>query len=141
MSKCGKSAVITKLESCHLYCANFKKNLVFCCLPIYLPDLKLSNDPKVGLFHSVHETAASKWPGTQGGQVPDYVQYAYISKYTNFHAFPWHIEQYSSVFTTEKQVQHLANRESHRCLFSLLTLVQHHHSKSLQNSEGTQYQR
>ncbi|KIK08317.1 hypothetical protein K443DRAFT_30369, partial [Laccaria amethystina LaAM-08-1] len=30
--------------------------------------------------------------------------------------------------------------ESHRCLFSLLTLVQHHHSKSLQNSEGTQYQ-
>jgi hypothetical protein len=38
-----------------------------------------------------------------------YNLYAYVSKYTNFHAFPRHIEQYSSVFTTEKQVQHLAN--------------------------------
>jgi hypothetical protein len=46
-----------------------------------------------------------------------YNLYAYISKYTNFHAFPWHIEQYSSVFTTEKQVQCLANRESCGCLF------------------------
>jgi hypothetical protein len=46
-----------------------------------------------------------------------YNLYAYISKYTTFHAFPWHIEQYSSVFTTEKQVQRLANRESRGCLF------------------------
>jgi hypothetical protein len=46
-----------------------------------------------------------------------YNLYAYIIKYTNFHAFPWHIEQYSSVFTSEKQVQCLANPESRGCLF------------------------
>ena len=84
MSKCGKSAVITKLESCHSYCANFKKNLVFCCFSLYLHDLKLSNDPKFRLFHSVHGTPVFKWPGTQGGQVPDYVQYPAISPCFSF---------------------------------------------------------
>ena len=33
----------------------------------------------------------------------------YISKYPNFYAFPWHIEQYRSVFTTESHVQRLDN--------------------------------
>ena len=34
---------------------------------------------------------------------------AYISKYTNFYAFLWHIEQYRSIFTTESHVQRLDN--------------------------------
>jgi len=38
-----------------------------------------------------------------------YVSYTYIDKSTNFYAFPWHIEQYRSVFTTESHVQHLDN--------------------------------
>jgi len=33
----------------------------------------------------------------------------YIDKYTIFYAFPWHIEQYRSVFTTESHVQRLDN--------------------------------
>ena len=36
-----------------------------------------------------------------------YNLYAHISKYTNFYAFPWHIEQYRSVFTTESLLSHM----------------------------------
>jgi hypothetical protein len=72
MFKCRKSVVITKLESCHSYCANFKNNLVFCCFSIYLLDLKLSNDPKLRLFHQYMELQYSS------GQVPDYVQYGFL---------------------------------------------------------------
>ena len=88
MSKCRKSAVIIKLESCCSYCAHFKKNLVYFCFSIYLHDLKLSDDPKCRLFHSVHGTAVFKWPGTQGGQVPDYVQYIFIKSNITFWFFP-----------------------------------------------------
>ena len=62
MFKCRKSAVIIKLESCCSYCAHFKKNLVYFCFSIYLHDLKLSDDPKCRLFHSIHGTAVSQVP-------------------------------------------------------------------------------
>ena len=73
MSKCRKSAGISKLESCCWHCTDFRKNLVFHCFLIYLPDLRLSNDPKIRLFHWVHgmsDIQVASYPG----QVPDYVQ-------------------------------------------------------------------
>ena len=52
-----------------------------------------------------------------------YTLYAYVNEYASFYAFPWRIEQYRLVFTTESHVQRLDNVWITRLIMSIPSVL------------------